>query len=189
MAWTTPRTWTTSELVTASIMNTHVRDNLNYLYTNAAFSLIQDEDKTSDGASFDFTSIAATYKHLRILATLRGTTSAATVVARLRFNNDSAGSYRDNNGAAQTQIAIQVEGDTGPAGAFSIYVADITNYADSAQWRAVSITSSNVGGGATTINTSVGFWTNTADAINRVTVLPDANNWLAGSRLTLYGLN
>lgn len=28
MAWTTPRTWTTSELVTASILNTHVRDNL-----------------------------------------------------------------------------------------------------------------------------------------------------------------
>ncbi|MDA1330693.1 MAG: hypothetical protein O3B43_06485 [Chloroflexi bacterium] len=33
MAWTTPRTWTTSELVTASIMNTHIRDNLNYLYS------------------------------------------------------------------------------------------------------------------------------------------------------------
>jgi hypothetical protein len=28
MAWTAPRTWTTSEIVTASIMNTHVRDNL-----------------------------------------------------------------------------------------------------------------------------------------------------------------
>lgn len=29
MAWTTPRTWSTSEVVTASIMNTHVRDNFN----------------------------------------------------------------------------------------------------------------------------------------------------------------
>lgn len=27
MAWTAPRTWVTSEVVTASIMNTHVRDN------------------------------------------------------------------------------------------------------------------------------------------------------------------
>ena len=27
MAWTAPRTWTTGEVVTASIMNTHVRDN------------------------------------------------------------------------------------------------------------------------------------------------------------------
>lgn len=32
MAWTTPRTWTDAETVTASIMNTHVRDNLNELY-------------------------------------------------------------------------------------------------------------------------------------------------------------
>lgn len=29
MAWTTPRTWTDGELVTAAIMNAHVRDNLN----------------------------------------------------------------------------------------------------------------------------------------------------------------
>ena len=28
MAWTAPRTWVTAEIVTASIMNTHVRDNL-----------------------------------------------------------------------------------------------------------------------------------------------------------------
>lgn len=31
MAWTAPRTWVTNELVTAAIMNTHVRDNLNQL--------------------------------------------------------------------------------------------------------------------------------------------------------------
>lgn len=31
MAWTTPRTWTDTETVTASIMNTHVRDNLDEL--------------------------------------------------------------------------------------------------------------------------------------------------------------
>jgi len=31
MAWTAPRTWVTSEVVTAAVMNTHVRDNLNWL--------------------------------------------------------------------------------------------------------------------------------------------------------------
>lgn len=31
MAWTTPRTWTTSELVTAAMLNEQVRDNSNYL--------------------------------------------------------------------------------------------------------------------------------------------------------------
>lgn len=31
MPWTTPRTWVTGEIVTASIMNTHVKDNLSEL--------------------------------------------------------------------------------------------------------------------------------------------------------------
>lgn len=31
MAWTTPRTWNPGETVTATIMNTHVRDNLNVI--------------------------------------------------------------------------------------------------------------------------------------------------------------
>lgn len=32
MAWTTPRTWVTGEIVTAALMNLHVRDNLNWIY-------------------------------------------------------------------------------------------------------------------------------------------------------------
>jgi hypothetical protein len=31
MAWTTPRTWTIAEFVTKSILDTHIRDNLNAL--------------------------------------------------------------------------------------------------------------------------------------------------------------
>ena len=33
MAWTTPRTWVSGELVTAALFNTHIRDNLNILKT------------------------------------------------------------------------------------------------------------------------------------------------------------
>lgn len=32
MAWTTPRTWVDDELVTADLLNTHVRDNFSFLY-------------------------------------------------------------------------------------------------------------------------------------------------------------
>lgn len=35
-AWTTPRTWVPGELVTASMMNVHVRDNLNSLKADLA---------------------------------------------------------------------------------------------------------------------------------------------------------
>lgn len=32
MAWTTPKTWSSYETVTAAMMNTYIRDNQNYLY-------------------------------------------------------------------------------------------------------------------------------------------------------------
>lgn len=34
MSWTTPRTWVASEVVTAAMLNTHIRDNLNYLFSS-----------------------------------------------------------------------------------------------------------------------------------------------------------
>lgn len=42
ISWTTPRDWTSGELVTAATMNAHVRDNLNYLKGNAGTVTIAD---------------------------------------------------------------------------------------------------------------------------------------------------
>ena len=36
MAFSTPRTWSTGEIVTAALMNTHVRDNFNGVFDSAA---------------------------------------------------------------------------------------------------------------------------------------------------------
>lgn len=41
MAWTTPRTWVSGELVTAALLNTHVRDNLSYLKDVPALNGVQ----------------------------------------------------------------------------------------------------------------------------------------------------
>lgn len=35
MAWTAPRTWVTGEVVTAALLNTHIRDNMNVLNPNS----------------------------------------------------------------------------------------------------------------------------------------------------------
>lgn len=64
--WTTARTWSTGELVTASIMNTHVRDNLNALKTpSGGYSLInQGADYTTSSTSFadiDATNLILTF--------------------------------------------------------------------------------------------------------------------------------
>lgn len=43
MAWTAPRTWTDGELVTAAIMNPHVRDNLNATWAHLIVRKTADE--------------------------------------------------------------------------------------------------------------------------------------------------
>ena len=45
MAWTAPRTWVVAEIVTASVMNTHVRDNLLALSQH-----VHDQGEAGDGA-------------------------------------------------------------------------------------------------------------------------------------------
>jgi len=42
MAWTAPATWSVSEVVLASKMNTHVRDNLKYLKGQAGAVVLED---------------------------------------------------------------------------------------------------------------------------------------------------
>lgn len=63
MAWTAPATWSVSEIVTASKMNLHIRDNLNYLKGNAGAVTIADSvlvQKASGAASLGIQISAAT---------------------------------------------------------------------------------------------------------------------------------
>ena len=48
MAWTAPRTWTDGELVTAAIMNAHVRDELNAIGPLVRLRKTADESVTSN---------------------------------------------------------------------------------------------------------------------------------------------
>jgi len=65
MAWVTPRTWVPEELVTANLLNTHLRDNLNALKNppSAHYELNQGSDYTTTSGSFvdvDATNLALT---------------------------------------------------------------------------------------------------------------------------------
>lgn len=59
MAWTTPRTWTTGETVTAAMLNEQIRDNGNYLKTQsdiADYEQIKDV-VTADGSVVSNTTV------------------------------------------------------------------------------------------------------------------------------------
>lgn len=64
--WVSARTWSSGELVTASIMNAHVRDQLNAVKTPASFYCVVNEgaDYTTTSATFadvDATDLGATF--------------------------------------------------------------------------------------------------------------------------------
>ncbi|MBN1200610.1 MAG: hypothetical protein JXJ20_02020 [Anaerolineae bacterium] len=58
MAWTTPKTWSTSELVTAAMLNTHLRDNLNALKAPPS-SRLQNFNTTISTTSTTWTDLTA----------------------------------------------------------------------------------------------------------------------------------
>ena len=92
MAWTTPRTWVTDELVTASIMNTHVRDNLDALKSppSASYVLNQGSDYTTTSTSFvnvDGTnlSLGITTSGGAVMVGFHGTVDADDSAAKIHF--------------------------------------------------------------------------------------------------------
>ena len=115
MAWTTPRTWVTSEVVTASLLNTHVRDNLKE--TSAATAVAAGDIVYADGANSmgGLTAIAAapavltsdgsdpTWRRLKADSRTDSATSTTTVwntLGGVNWFNDS------------DQVEVSVDSDT-----------------------------------------------------------------------------
>lgn len=167
--------------------------------------VISDIVLQADTASFDISDIPGTYKHLMLMADLRSTESATFSEIQLRFNNDSGGNYEwhykylqsndgsgtTDGGTSATSLGVgQADGATADAnksGALNVY---IPNYAGTAFYK--NFQSESAHGRTTAVGQRVriigqGVWKNTT-AVTRVTLLPGSGNWLAGSRLTVYGL-
>lgn len=85
MAWTAPRTWVTNEVVSAAIMNTHVRDNL--LALGALGFLRQRVTSTPLASDVNITSASDTdATGLSVSITV---IASSRIVARLMTANDS----------------------------------------------------------------------------------------------------
>lgn len=96
MAWTTPRTWTTSETVTAALMNTHVKDNLSHLitgirsasglpisqYKSFAYGSGQANGAGTGAAPTELTSYAVTIPGNTLEATGRGSILVSSLIAQ-----------------------------------------------------------------------------------------------------------
>ena len=178
----------------------------NTMISSAAGALVSiyDETLVADAASFDVQGIPQAYKHLKILFQGRGTQAAVNISLLARFNNDSGGNYDQqevsgNSAAAGFAATVaQTSGRVGYAAAASgsasrtgSFEMTVFNYTGTAfHKQAVSHNEAIWGTAAADAQVgTLGFsWRDTA-AVNRFTLLPSAANFLAGSRLTIYGLS
>lgn len=166
---------------------------------------IFDSTLGADAASFDIASISAAYAALQIVLQVRATNAAASAIVLCRFNNDSGANYDYEYTYAQgvtpsaaqtlatTALALgDCPGATATAGYAATIEAVIANYAGTTFNKVCSSRCGNpIGTASGNVFSELicGHWRTTATAINRVTILPSANNFLAGSRCTVYGWN
>lgn len=163
-------------------------------------AVIQDVLLSVDTASFDFTSIPATYNCLVVRGMLRGTNATASVTAQVRLNNDSAANYDSEDLAGSNSSAVAAN----LGGATSVQIADLPGataranrpgylefsvpmYAETTFEKIFqSVSGFQNPGVEFRVDLQGGAWRSTA-AVNRITILPSAGNWKAGSHLILYG--
>lgn len=116
--WVSPRTWTTGETVTSTIMNAHVRDQLTALKTPASFYYKANEvsDYTTTSTSFadvDATNLAATFTTGggMVLVGFHGSFAASTnpLILCLDLLVDGA-SWGGDDGIVTTNIQGTTEG-------------------------------------------------------------------------------
>lgn len=207
MSWTAPRTWVTGEVVTSSEMNTHVRDN--ELDLDARQKQLFDSGFLgAPQANFDISSISAAYNKLIVEAYLRSDRAANPADDwKLTFNGDTGNNYNGNAivnaGGTVSGLSNNTQTANIQAGTSSVPAATATAnywgslrieclaYAGTTNFKVVTFESYAATATGTANRWSVaggGEWLS-AVAINRLTLAPAlGSNWIAGSRLLLYGV-
>lgn len=169
---------------------------------SGALVLISSSTLASAAASFDFTSIPATYKDLIIVLSGRGSVAANTCDCYVRLNGDSGNNYAweqilfhhttNSSGAidpTNAMLAGYISGNSSPANSASSFEARICNYANAIYHKdMISSNGKDTGTGTSNIYAAQIWskWRSTA-AINRVTVIPTSGNFNVGTICSLYG--
>ena len=164
-------------------------------------TLIGIQTLAADAASMSVSSIPATYSALLLALLLRTTRASETDGVLIRFNGDTTvanyitGQYQNNAGTNTTSqistqggVNIQSTGASATAGFFAGWHALVTGYDTTSTYTSVNAQ------GVCRISTGVVQWTNAGvwsptTVVTSITAVPVIGpNFLAGSRLAVYGL-
>jgi hypothetical protein len=177
-------------------------------------ALIEEIDLATDAASVTFDAIPGTFRDLLIVARIR-TDKSSSDVGQTMMNvgngtiDSGASAYAyatfrrtadASNDQARSAAATAIELDRGctpgagsgaVAGRFGAFEIRLHNYAETGYERQIMTDSRMVGGSAAATRTGTGIahWTNTTDAIDIITLTPDASdNFVTGCTFALYGV-
>lgn len=168
-----------------------------------AYELIQTLALGSSSSSVTFSSVPSTFRHLQLRMVTRNDRSAGNLTGiRMRFNGVSTASYSRHilqgfgsgtfSGASTSQTQIELDSSPTTAtgtGIFDAQIVDILDYANTSKNKTVrvlsgkhiDITNQN------TIGLVSGAFLSTA-AISSITIDLFSNSFVAGTRVSLYGI-
>lgn len=198
MGWTTPRSWAAAEVVTAALLNTHLRDNLlsALIRLDDAASTTSYDSNTSLGGS-----INQTFRSL--LLTWQGVSSVAANedTVYVRFNNDSGSNYDYQSldvlnttvagspaAAASYLRAGACKGSSGTSGKAGMGMLLIPSYTETTNHKvAVGVNFSMYNTAVTGLRVAVvGGLYRATTAISRVQLGAAGGNFTG--RISLYGI-
>lgn len=200
----------------ASAVDTNLyRNSANELKTDDALTVVGNLSVTGTaawnflatnsptGTTFTFSSIPATYSHLMMVGSARGTTGATNTSLQMQFNGITTATYDSEqvaaNGAtiaasellAQTACFLgEMAASTATAGACGTFVVFIPNYAGTSFWKSWTCSHSLALGTATTQSYSKhwGGHARATAAVASITLFPAAGSFATGSKFSLYGM-
>lgn len=162
---------------------------------------------SSPVATITFSSIPATFSHLRIVGAARGSGAFAADGIYLQYNGDTGSNYsREFSAAAgvsgnptvgQTlsdprgNILAALSGANSLANAFASITIDIPCYRSTSMYKSgngMSNVINAAGVSGITVFTNIGIWVNTAAISSIVLGIFGGSNFVVGTVFTLYGL-
>lgn len=151
-------------------------------------------------ADITFSSIPATYKHLRIEGRCRATAATSYGYVLVQVGHTTVDSGTNYNGLGFQNITTDYSGDrtnlavgrtpqnTASANIFSMIHIHIQDYLTTSYWRFIEGRGHLNVGGTGHLYTSTGHWKNTTQTLDVIKVYPDSGSWAAGTQLRLVGI-
>lgn len=120
MSWTEPRDWTTGEMITASIMNTHVRDNLDYLKSQAdRLEISQNEPARALSTIYQNTSGRNRIVYVSLYFAVEAASAGATIFGSSAASVQVGSSSPGDTIAAASLNLVNVDSSSGVVGALT----------------------------------------------------------------------